>query len=149
MKHLRAAARVAAVILGVAGMPAGHGALAQGAGVATVTMDGKVQPVTRAVPSGVDISGSYQYIDEPGQALVVLRADGSGDWRGDTGEATRPITWWLGADAVGQALTDPAPNGVAHLLIVEFAPGQYSGFELAIANAPRLVVINRDRVKPY
>lgn len=138
-------ALLALVFAGVVG--AGPAAWAQT--VPTVSMDGKTQPVTRTAPQGVDLTGSYEYIDEPGEALVVLRADGSGDWRGDTGEATRPITWWLAADSAGKALSEEAPNGTAHILIVNFGGEDYSGYELAIAKNPRIVVINRDRAKPY
>ncbi len=138
-----------AAMLSMAGLSGVESVSAQAGNVPTITMDGKVQHVTWKVPNGVDITGQYQYMDQPGDVMVDLQAGGKGYWRGDTGEATRQISWWLGADASGKTLTQNAANGVAHLLIVEFSPGRYSGYELAIANSPRIVVINQDRMKAY
>ena len=121
---------------------------AQGATAQIVIMkNGMSQAVTRTV-EGFDVTGTYGSIDN-GEAMVVLNADGSGNWRGDNGEAMRQIHWWIAADASGKALAQAAPNGQALTLIVDFGGGDFSGWELAISNSPRQMYINRDRVKPY
>ncbi|NEX94112.1 hypothetical protein [Caulobacter sp. 17J65-9] len=146
MKKLLSAAAMAAAVLTVAG--AAGPVLAQASKVQTVTMNGASQAVTRTVPGGFDLTGTYTY-DDGSEAMVVLNGDGHGKWRGDTGEATRDITWWIAADASGKAETQTGPGGQAHTLIVDFGGGDYSGFELAIAKEPRQIWINRERVKAY
>lgn len=121
---------------------------AQVATAQIVTMkNGLSQTVTRSV-NGFDVTGTYGSIDN-GEAMVVLNADGSGTWRGDNGEAMRQIHWWIAADASGAALAQTAANGRALTLIVDFGGGDFFGWELAIANSPRQMYINRDRVKSY
>lgn len=109
--------------------------------------NGASQTVTRTVP-GYDVTGTYVYVDTT-VPMVVLNADGTGSWRGDTREATRPITWWIAADASGAPLSQSFPNGKALTLIVDYGGGDVSGWEFAIANDPRQMWINRERVKAY
>lgn len=119
-----------------------------GSGARTITMrNGASQAVTRDVP-GFDVTGTYNYIDT-GEPMVALNADGSGTWRGDTGEPTRPITWWIVADATGAPKAQVSPNGQALTLIVDYGGGDVSGWELAIVKSPRQMWINRERVKGY
>ena len=139
---------VVAAALALSGLAAPSSAQTPAPAVQTITMkNGASQPVTRTVP-GFDVTGTYNYIDT-GEPMVVLNADGSGTWRGDTGERTRPITWWIAADATGAPKTQLSPNGQAHTLIVDYGGGDFSGWELAIAKSPRQMWINRERVKAY
>lgn len=143
MPRRRLAAALAVAAIAVAGAP--MAALAQ---VQTVTLkNGASQAVTQTV-DGFDITGTYGSIDN-GEPMVVLNPDGSGSWKGDTGEAMRPIKWWIAADPAGKALIQISPNGQAHTLIVDYGGGDISGWELAIAKQPRQIYINRERVKAY
>ena len=124
-------------------------AQAQSGPLAQLTMkNGATQPVTRTVPGDFDLVGAYADMDDP-VTMVVLNADGTGEWRGDTKEGTRPITWWVAADPSGKALTNVVGLGQAHTLIVDFGGGNYSGFDLAIVLGSREIWINRDRVRRY
>lgn len=141
-------AALAAAVLVLCSVAAPSSAQDPASSVQTITMkNGASQPVTRAVP-GFDITGTYDDIDT-GEPMVVMNADGTGTWRGDTGEATRPITWWIAADATGAPKAQVTPNGQALTLIVDYGGGDVSGWELAIAKEPRQMWINRERVKSY
>lgn len=146
MKTLNAVVAVAVLVL--SGVATPSSAQTPTSAVQTVTMkNGASQAVTRTVP-GFDVTGTYNYVDT-GEPMVVLNADGSGTWRGDTGEATRPITWWIAADPTGAPKAQISPNGQALTLIVDYGGGDFSGWELAIAKEPRQMWINRERVKAY
>lgn len=124
-------------------------AQAQSGPLAQLTMrNGATQAVTRTVPGDFDLVGAYADMDVP-VTMLVLRADGTGEWRGDTKEGTKPITWWVAADASGKALTNFVQLGQAHTLIVDFGGGEYAGFELAIVPGSREIWVNRDRVRRY